>query len=470
MSVVVFAGPTIDAATVRSTLDADVRGPVSFGDVFRAAQRHPTAIAIIDGYFDRVAAVWHKEILWAMSEGIRVFGSSSMGALRAAELADFGMEGIGDIFESYRSGELEDDDEVAVAHGPADSGFAMASEAMVNLRATLRAAVALGVITSKSCALLERLAKARFYAERSYAALFEDGVASAIDRTQLAALKQWLPTGRVDQKRADALRLLEYVRRWAGEGHPPMQARYRFHATDAWHQAMRLAATQSERADGASTPDLASVVEELKVSGDYPIAWSGAALRGAAVEECSRAGIRPDFLAVRGAVEHLRGELGLLDQPAVDQWRLQQRMGETEAVRFFESEARAAWARPILDEFARRHLVDHLRATGDYGRLVARADAKRRHLDSRGSATPCLEELSITESALWDWYFLNRLRRPVPSDVHAYARRMGFRDGDELRSSAIREHMFVHRPESVPVSMSSTGIQTNSLLDTPALR
>ena len=44
------------------------------------------AIGIIDGYFERVPSVWHKEILWAMAEGIHVFGSASMGALRAAEL------------------------------------------------------------------------------------------------------------------------------------------------------------------------------------------------------------------------------------------------------------------------------------------------------------------------------------------------------------------------------------------------
>jgi hypothetical protein len=47
---------------------------------------------------------------------------------------------------------------------------------------------------------------------------------------------------------------------------------------------------------------------------------------------------------------------------------------------------------------------------------------------------------------------------------------MGFRDGDELRSSAIREHMFVHGPESISVSMSPPGSQTNSWLEAPAQR
>ena len=39
-----------------------------------------------------------------MSEGVPVFGAASMGALRAAELHEFGMRGIGRIFEAFRDG------------------------------------------------------------------------------------------------------------------------------------------------------------------------------------------------------------------------------------------------------------------------------------------------------------------------------------------------------------------------------
>ena len=66
-----------------------------------------------------------------------MFGAASMGALRAAELAAFGMEGVGAIFEAFREGVLEDDDEVAVIHGPAEFGYPVLSEAMVNIRRTL---------------------------------------------------------------------------------------------------------------------------------------------------------------------------------------------------------------------------------------------------------------------------------------------------------------------------------------------
>ena len=91
------------------------------GELYVAAHAKPAAIGMVDGYFDGVPAVWHKEVLWALQAGIAVFGASSMGALRAAELHSFGMRGIGRIFEDYRDGRLTDDDEVALLHGPAEA-------------------------------------------------------------------------------------------------------------------------------------------------------------------------------------------------------------------------------------------------------------------------------------------------------------------------------------------------------------
>ena len=137
MNVLVFVGPTLPPVQARYELEATYRPPVAQGDVYRATQSQPDAIVLIDGEFDHVPAVWHKEILWAMTQGIHVYGASSMGALRAAELCGLGMEGVGKIFEAYRDGTLEDDDEVAVAHRPMAVNYQPTSEAMVNIRYTL---------------------------------------------------------------------------------------------------------------------------------------------------------------------------------------------------------------------------------------------------------------------------------------------------------------------------------------------
>ena len=115
----VFLGPTLAKSDARAELDVVYLPPVSAGDVYRLWRHGPRVIGIVDGYFERVPAVWHKEIMWIMERGVHVFGGASMGALRAAELATFGMRGVGWVYQAFRDGTLDRDDEVAVKHGAA---------------------------------------------------------------------------------------------------------------------------------------------------------------------------------------------------------------------------------------------------------------------------------------------------------------------------------------------------------------
>jgi hypothetical protein len=208
MKTIVFIGPTLPAAEVAARLPgAIVRPPVAVGDVLRSL-RGVTRIAIVDGYFERMAAVWHKELLVAMSRGVAVWGAASMGALRAAELAPFGMIGVGAIYRAYRRGELVADDEVAVAHLPAEHGFRAVSDALVDLRDGLARAARAGVISARARDRLIELARARFYRERSWAQLLGDARAAGVPTGRLAT---WPKPSR----KADDARLL--LRRLAAD-------------------------------------------------------------------------------------------------------------------------------------------------------------------------------------------------------------------------------------------------------------
>jgi hypothetical protein len=237
VSVYVFTGPTISSSDARRELEAVYLPPAREGDVCRVTPERPEAIGIIDGYFQSVPTVRHKEILWAMSRGIHVFGSASMGALRAAELTPFGMEGVGTIFELYRDEVLEDDDEVAVAHGPAEAGFCAASEAMVNIRQTLRKAELRGVISSKSRAALEKTAKDLFYPDRSYPLLLQRASECGVPKAQLDRLQQWVPQNRVNQKREDAVAMLRLMRQRLTEDLKPKSVSFCFENTAMWQSA-----------------------------------------------------------------------------------------------------------------------------------------------------------------------------------------------------------------------------------------
>jgi hypothetical protein len=218
MSTYVFLGPTLPVEVARSILpEAVYLPPVSMGDVYVLLAQNPQRIAIVDGLFERTPAVWHKEILFALSRGVRVLGSSSMGALRAAELRRFGMVGVGRIFEAYRDGVLEDDDEVALGHAPAEQGWRPLSEAMVNIRLGLRRAEQRGLIAARTHDVLLQVAKQTFYRERSWPGALEAGAGLGLPAAELDALREFVVRERPDQKREDAVELLEGLAREGSE-------------------------------------------------------------------------------------------------------------------------------------------------------------------------------------------------------------------------------------------------------------
>lgn len=208
--IVVFLGPSLPLGEARRLLAARYLPPVRSGDIFRLRRLRPRAIAVIDGLFETIGAVWHKEILFALEDGIPVFGASSMGALRAAELDAFGMIGHGAIFEAYRDGVYTDDDEVALLHGPAEYGYPPKSEAMVNVRATVAAALRGRAISSEEGEGLIRAAKAVFYQDRTMAAVIDLAWGAGSDAG--GRFQRFLDEGGyVDQKRDDARSLLLHL-------------------------------------------------------------------------------------------------------------------------------------------------------------------------------------------------------------------------------------------------------------------
>lgn len=247
MNIYVFLGPTLPVAEARRLLKATYLPPVAMGDVAALMLREPetpTAIAIIDGVFERVPAVWHKEILFALSQGVRVFGSSSMGALRAAELHTFGMEGMGHVFKAYRDGLLEDDDEVAVIHAPAAFGYRPLSEALVNIREGLTRALAHGIIAPATRQALLHAAKRTFYPQRSWPHVFEQGATLGLPPAELAALKDFVQCTAPNVKRDDAIALLRRIAQECTAGITPHVPHFSFEPTCFW---LKLAALQAPR-------------------------------------------------------------------------------------------------------------------------------------------------------------------------------------------------------------------------------
>src|SRR5579884_1918309 len=210
MRAVVFLGPTLPQTEARQILPAIYLPPAAQSDLLSAVTTYePDVIALIDGVFAQSMAVWHKEIIYALERGIRVYGASSMGALRAAELSDFGMVGVGEVYRRYAAGELTDDDEVALAHGDAESGFRPLSEPMVNLRITFERALQDGVIDEPALAKLIAAAKGLYFPDRNLPAVLAAAAADGVSESVRAAVQRYAAEHYVDAKRADAVQLLQ---------------------------------------------------------------------------------------------------------------------------------------------------------------------------------------------------------------------------------------------------------------------
>jgi len=207
---VLFVGPTLYKLVRDRTLDGcpeiERRPPAGQGDIARAVLDGATVIGLVDGRYEDVAAPWHKEILYAIQEGVTVLGAGSLGALRAAECAAFGMIGIGRTFQRYASGELVDDSDVAQLHGPDEIGSLPLTEAFVNVEATIDRAVATGELPIDEANRLKGFARGIFFKELCFETLATRYVQNSAGATEL---RLCLERNRVDAKRRDALELVE---------------------------------------------------------------------------------------------------------------------------------------------------------------------------------------------------------------------------------------------------------------------
>lgn len=440
MTIVVFTGPTLAADDVRVELpDALVLPPAAQGDVYRAAKHAPGVIGIIDGYFERVPSVWHKEILWAMHEGIHVYGAASMGALRAAELAAFGMVGVGAIYQAFASGALEDDDEVAVAHASAAEGHQALSTALVDIRATLEAAARDGVISADAAAAVIASAKQMFYPERIYPTILARARA-ILSADTLDALRAWLPTGMIAQKRLDARALLRQIRLDAESNMERKRVSYSFQHTEAWDQSIRTMTPGTPAAPAANLRDL---LDELRITGQYADSYQAALLRFYGLQEARFQGIALSAEMVSAAVQDFRDEWGLAAPTALDAWLADNDLTADGFSRLLAETMLLSAVDALSALEALHHLPDVLRLNGSYADLLRRARQKAAWLAAHGLETPSLADAGLTEAALWEWYFveLGKLTG-IPSDINAAARALGLGDAADLRRTLLREYCF----------------------------
>ena len=114
MKIKVYSGLSVSEAETREILPhCDFAPPIQRGDLLKDLRDQYHVIAIIDGKFDQYLAISPNEVLDGLRAGMKIYGASSMGAFRAAELDRFGMIGVGEVYRFIKSQAVFRDDFLA---------------------------------------------------------------------------------------------------------------------------------------------------------------------------------------------------------------------------------------------------------------------------------------------------------------------------------------------------------------------
>ena len=212
VKIIVYAGLSIHFDEAREILDSSedneviYKRPIKRGDLNLALKEHPDIIVIIDGVFHQNSAVGHKEILSVIDSGVKVFGASSMGALRASELDTLGMTGIGYVYNQYASGEVDSDDDVAVMLD--SETLESLSEPLINMKYVFTNAVSENIISESEKDELLSIAKKTYYPKRNYSQTLSESNLDDDKKDKLIDFIRQSP----DIKKEDARKLLEHVK------------------------------------------------------------------------------------------------------------------------------------------------------------------------------------------------------------------------------------------------------------------
>ena len=286
---------------------AELRPPAARGDVLRALAAAPRAIVLLDGVYFTEPAVTHKELLYALEAGVRVVGAASLGALRAVELAPHGMLGVGRVFERFRSGELDGDDEVALLHAPAARAFQPLTVALVELREAVDGLVREGVLPAAAGDGLVAAVKGLAFSDRSLARV-RALAAEAMPAAAMAALLRRLEAPGV--KWRDALAALELASAEPARSRNTRSDGERTPETEfsVWFKEEHMLGATAPAGEGPTLVQALRAVQLLHP--DAPALIRRLRLRFLLATEGSRAGLEPSPREVEAAVESLRGDAG----------------------------------------------------------------------------------------------------------------------------------------------------------------
>ena len=192
-----------------------------------------------------------------------------------------------------------------------------------------------------------------------------------------------------------------------------------------------------------STVGLDSLLDELRLEGSqYQLQNLLALERFFAIQEAERLGMKVTKQGRRETEAAFRQERGLVNKARFELWMKENRLRYPEFDALMMDEARLSWIHQRAQFASVSSLPQQLRVSGNYGRLLGRAVAKQRLLESCGVVNPSLESAKVTEDQLLRWYFEEVTGQQVPTNVGKYSRELGYADPHAFRRALLREYLY----------------------------
>jgi hypothetical protein len=165
-------------------------------------------LLLVDGLFGASMAITPLECRQLINRGWTLVGSSSIGALRASELWNAGMLGVGRVYQLLRLGLIQSDADVAVAYHPDD--WREVTVSMVQVYALVQCLERRHDLHVAGSALIGA-ARSIYWLERSWASLWAAWQALGGSDDVLGAARCLAKDETAHPKKRDACEAMELI-------------------------------------------------------------------------------------------------------------------------------------------------------------------------------------------------------------------------------------------------------------------
>ena len=208
---IIFLGPSLQINKAKKIINAEFKPPARKGDFINLSLlRDKRDIVLIDGVFLQEYPPTPIEVFQVINnKNFKVYGASSIGALRAVELEKFGMKGMGKIFELFKKNLINSDDEIAVTF---DSEYNLLSEAMIDIRYNIFLGWKKGIIDKETKDIMVKLAKRIYFPFRSYENIIRKSLHLYPSKEKyISRFTDYIVNNKLSLKELDAIRTLQYI-------------------------------------------------------------------------------------------------------------------------------------------------------------------------------------------------------------------------------------------------------------------